>query len=83
MSDEILARVDRLELPFDARGVDEFGVSKWHLTVAFRALAFLHRNYFHVRCAGLENVPPRGRAMTSSQITAAPIMNSNARQGIQ
>jgi len=27
MSDEILARVDRLELPFDARGVDEFGVS--------------------------------------------------------
>ena len=26
---------------------------------------------------------PRGRAMTSSQITAAPIMNSNARQGIQ
>jgi len=63
MSDEVLARVDRLELPFDARGVDEFGVSKWHLSVAFRALAVLYRNYFHVRCAGLENIPPRGRAM--------------------
>ena len=63
MSDEVLARVDRLELPFDARGVDEFGVSKWHLSVAFRALALLYRNYFHVRCAGLENIPPRGRAM--------------------
>ena len=49
MPDEIPARVDRLELPFDARGVDEFGVSKWHLTAAFRALAFLYRSYFHVR----------------------------------
>ena len=63
MPDEIAARVDRLELPFDARGMDEFGVSKWHLTIAFRALAFLYRRYFHVRAQGLEHVPPRGRAM--------------------
>jgi 1-acyl-sn-glycerol-3-phosphate acyltransferase len=63
MPDDIAARVDRLELPFDARGVDEFGVSKWHLTVAFRALAFLYRRYFHVRAEGLEHVPSRGRAM--------------------
>jgi 1-acyl-sn-glycerol-3-phosphate acyltransferase len=63
MPDEIAARVDRLELPFDARGVDDYGVSKWHLTVAFRVLAFLYRNYFTVQCTGIERVPPRGRAM--------------------
>lgn len=61
--DEISARVERLELPFDARGVDGYGVSKWHLGVAFRVLAFLYRSYFQVRCEGLEHVPSRGRAM--------------------
>ncbi len=63
MPDEISERVDRLELPFDARGVDDYGVSKWHLDKAFRAAALLYRHYFQVRCFGLENVPPRGRAM--------------------
>ena len=63
MPDEIAARVDRLELPFDARGVDDYGVSKWHLGVAFRALSFLYRTYFHVKCTGLEHIPARGRAM--------------------
>jgi 1-acyl-sn-glycerol-3-phosphate acyltransferase len=63
MSDEIAARVDRLELPFDARGVDGFGVSKWHLRAVFRALKLLHHDYFHLRASGLAHVPPRGRAM--------------------
>src|SRR2546425_2801336 len=63
MTDDIAARVDRLELPFDARGVDDYGVSKWHLTVLFRALSFLYRNYFNVRCPGTDPVPPRGRVM--------------------
>ena len=62
-ADEISARVDRLELPFDARGVDGYGVSRWHLRIAMRALAFLYRNYFDVRCEGLEHIPARGRAM--------------------
>jgi len=62
-ADEIAARVERLELPFDARGLDNFGISKWHLRIAFRALEFLYRSYFGVRCDGLANVPPRGRAM--------------------
>ncbi|HET9751893.1 MAG TPA: lysophospholipid acyltransferase family protein [Myxococcales bacterium] len=61
--DEISARVDRLELPFDARGVDGYGVSKWHLAIAMRALSFLYRSYFSVRCEGLEHVPKQGRAM--------------------
>jgi 1-acyl-sn-glycerol-3-phosphate acyltransferase len=61
--DEISARVDRLELPFDARGVDGYGISKWHLGIAMRALAFLYRSYFDVQCFGLEHIPARGRAM--------------------
>jgi len=63
MADEISARVDRLELPFDARGVDDYGVSKWHLRVVFRVLALLYRNYFRMRAEGLQHIPPRGRAM--------------------
>jgi 1-acyl-sn-glycerol-3-phosphate acyltransferase len=55
--------VDRLELPFDARGVDDFGVSKWHLAMVFRGLGLLYKNYFHVRSDGIANIPPRGRAM--------------------
>ena len=61
--DDIADRVRRLELPFDARGVDNYGISQWHLTMGFRALTFLYRTYFGVRCDGLQNVPPRGRVM--------------------
>ena len=60
---EVEARVGRLELPFDARGVDDYGISKWHLGVAFRLLGLLYRNYFQVSCEGIANIPPRGRAM--------------------
>jgi 1-acyl-sn-glycerol-3-phosphate acyltransferase len=59
----VAARVERLELPFDARGVDPYGISKWHLTQSFRALELLYRSYFAVRAEGLTNIPPRGRAM--------------------
>lgn len=57
------ARVGRLELPFDARGVDPYGISKWHLTQSFRALQLLYRSYFEVRAEGVAHIPPRGRAM--------------------
>lgn len=63
LPDEVAARVGRLELPFDARGVDDYGVSKWHLDKAFRVSEFLYRRYFQVRCSGIAHVPPRGRAM--------------------
>src|ERR1700674_4380921 len=46
MPDESAERVERLELPFDARGVDNYGVSKWHLRQAFRVVSLLYRNYF-------------------------------------
>src|SRR5207237_4719576 len=59
----IAARVARLELGFDARGYDAFGISKWHLGVAFRALGLLYRRYFNITGQGVANIPPRGRAM--------------------
>jgi 1-acyl-sn-glycerol-3-phosphate acyltransferase len=61
--DEAAARVERLELPFNALGIDPYGVSKWHLRWALGALGVLYRHYFSVRTVGIENVPARGRAM--------------------
>lgn len=55
--------VERLELPFNALGVDPYGVSKKHLVVFFGVLGFLYRRYFRVKAVGLEHVPKRGRAM--------------------
>jgi 1-acyl-sn-glycerol-3-phosphate acyltransferase len=61
--ESIAERVNRLELPFNEFGVDPYGISKRHITLAATALAALYRYYFRVRCFGIEHVPPRGRAM--------------------
>ncbi len=61
--ESIAARLSRLELPFNAWGVDPYGVSRPHLAVVFSALSFLYRTYFRVRSVGLSHLPPRGRAM--------------------
>lgn len=65
MTDEATVRdaVDRLELPFNALGVDPYGISKWHLRVFFTALSGAYRHYFSVQTRGIENVPAHGRAM--------------------
>jgi 1-acyl-sn-glycerol-3-phosphate acyltransferase len=55
--------IDRLELPFNALGIDPYGVSKTHLRIGLTALAAAYRYYFTVRTLGIENVPVRGRAM--------------------
>lgn len=62
-SDEIRMLVDRLELPFNTLGVDPYGISKPHLVVMFKALAFLYNHYFRVQAHGMEHIPKRGRAM--------------------
>jgi len=61
--DSIASLVDRLELPFNELGIDPYGISKRHLTLAFRALAWFYRTYFRVRAAGTEHIPARGRGM--------------------
>lgn len=63
LSAEIRARVDRLELPFGATGIDPYGVSKEKLAQAGVALGGLYRHYFKIKCYGIENIPKRGRAM--------------------
>jgi 1-acyl-sn-glycerol-3-phosphate acyltransferase len=56
-------RVLRLELPFNSCGVDPYGVSRTYVARSLTMLGFLYRRYFSVRVSGIENVPPRGRAM--------------------
>jgi 1-acyl-sn-glycerol-3-phosphate acyltransferase len=58
-----MERVLRIELPFNRYGIDPYGVSQEHLGVVFSVLGFLYKHYFDVQCYGIENVPPRGRAM--------------------
>ena len=63
INESIRDRVDRLELPFNALGVDPYGISKKHLTLAMSALAVFYRHYFSVVSHGVNHVPARGRAM--------------------
>jgi 1-acyl-sn-glycerol-3-phosphate acyltransferase len=63
VSDEIRARVDRLEIDWNRYGVDAFGASKDDVARMFAILGFLYQRYFRVTVHGIEHVPPRGRAM--------------------
>jgi 1-acyl-sn-glycerol-3-phosphate acyltransferase len=60
---EVRDRIGQLELPFNALGLDPYGISKKHLVVAMTALGALYRYYFSVETRGIWNVPSRGRAM--------------------
>jgi 1-acyl-sn-glycerol-3-phosphate acyltransferase len=55
--------VSRLELPFNALGIDPYGISKKHLIFGFSVFAWFYRTYFRVRAEGTEHIPKRGRAM--------------------
>jgi 1-acyl-sn-glycerol-3-phosphate acyltransferase len=61
--DEVRARVDRLEIPWNAYGIDPYGVKKKDLVWFFTALGYLYRNYFRMSVYGMHHVPTRGRAM--------------------
>ncbi len=63
MPESLESRVDQLELPFNAFGVDPYGISKSHLVRAGKVLAFFYRHYFRVKAVGLQHIPKRGRAM--------------------
>lgn len=60
---DVAERVERIELPFGAHGIDPYGISREYLARMFTVLGFLYRRYFRVRTYGIENVPPHGRAM--------------------
>jgi 1-acyl-sn-glycerol-3-phosphate acyltransferase len=60
---DVMARVMELEIPFNAKGVDPYGVSRIHLAETLSLLALPYRRYFKVFVHGIEHVPARGRAM--------------------
>jgi 1-acyl-sn-glycerol-3-phosphate acyltransferase len=61
--DQVRDAVDRFEISFGELGADAYGTSKAHLRAALTAFAILYKHYFTVETRGIENVPPRGRAM--------------------
>lgn len=63
ISDEIMARVNRLALPFNRHGVDPYGIRKDALAEILTFTCWLYRKYFDVHVFGIEHVPDQGRAM--------------------
>jgi 1-acyl-sn-glycerol-3-phosphate acyltransferase len=55
--------IARLELPFNALGIDPYGTSKADLRIWCTAVGVFYRWYFSVRARGVEHIPTRGRAM--------------------
>jgi 1-acyl-sn-glycerol-3-phosphate acyltransferase len=60
---QVREAVDRLEIPFNALGVDQFGVSKKDVALWSTIVGSFYRYYFSVGTTGIEHVPKRGRAM--------------------
>ena len=63
IDDDVAARVDRLELPFNRYGCDPYGIEKKELARFFTLARWLYREYFEVHVYGVEHVPAAGRAM--------------------
>jgi 1-acyl-sn-glycerol-3-phosphate acyltransferase len=63
VDEEVRERVKRIEIPFNACGVDPYGIAQGDLAQSFTLLGFFYRHYFRVRAYGVDHVPARGRAM--------------------
>jgi 1-acyl-sn-glycerol-3-phosphate acyltransferase len=63
VSDDVEARMERLEIPFSDCGVDPYGISRKHVARFLTMLEPLYKSYFRVDAHGLSNVPRQGRAM--------------------
>jgi len=62
----IAERVDRLDLPFSAHGIDPYGIDKRELGRFFTWMGWFYRRYFHAEVYGIEHVPAKGSAMLVS-----------------
>jgi 1-acyl-sn-glycerol-3-phosphate acyltransferase len=60
---DVEERVGRLELPFNAHGVDPYGATRKDLVWFFSLIGWFYKHYFDVRVTGAEHVPARGRGM--------------------
>jgi 1-acyl-sn-glycerol-3-phosphate acyltransferase len=63
VDEEVRERVGRIEIPFNACGVDPYGIAQGDLARLYTLLGFFYRRYFRVRAYGVDHVPARGRAM--------------------
>jgi 1-acyl-sn-glycerol-3-phosphate acyltransferase len=62
----VAERIAKLEIPFNAKGLDPYGTSRKYLRVSFQRLWYFYHYYFRVRTFGIEHVPASGRAMIVS-----------------
>lgn len=60
---DIRERLAQLEIPFNAGGIDPYGISREHLARVYGLLEPFYRSYFRVEVHGMAHVPSRGRAM--------------------
>jgi 1-acyl-sn-glycerol-3-phosphate acyltransferase len=60
---DVRARTARIDLPWNARGFDPYGISQSHVAEMFTLFSLLYRHYFRVSTYGVENIPAHGRAM--------------------
>ncbi len=63
VNDEVLARVERADIPFNRYGLDRFGCSREVIAGGFSLLKRLYEGYFTVTPFDIERVPDTGRAM--------------------
>ena len=66
VSPTVQARLAHLDIPFNALGLDSFGVSKDHLGPFFTMLEGFYKLYFRVQVFGIDNVPNEGAGMLVS-----------------
>ncbi len=63
VNQEILARTDELEIPFNRHGIDPFGISRVEVARMMTILSWLYHHYFTVTIHGIDRVPARGRTI--------------------
>ena len=57
IDDSVMAKIERLDVPFNVYGLDPYGISKDHLGVFFSTLNWFYTNYFNVTVTGIEHIP--------------------------
>ncbi len=63
LDEEVLERVDRLDISFNRYGIDPYGIDREYVAAFFSLMKQLYRHYLRVTVTGIEQVPAEGRAM--------------------
>lgn len=60
---DVLARIDRSDIPFSRYGIDPFGVDRKHLARGMSMMKWFYQNYFSMQAFDVDRIPTEGRAM--------------------